>query len=253
MSREIKLERGGKNILVTRLNYIYYLLIIMSFLLSPHDVIANNSLFNDYNGIIMLDPGHGGNDHGVSGPKGTLEKNIALELANLIAAELKKNYKVEFTRTDDYNVQLDQRVAAANHVKADIFISLHTGGSFQHTPKDIIIYHFIKPLAVPDPVQLNLTNNEYDSLKSWQHIQIKHIKKSKTFSKIIINRLNAVPDLPQAHIKGAPLKILQSADMPAILIETGYLTNPKIESSLKDTDTLSKIAKAISLAINDFF
>lgn len=231
---------------------IYYLLIIISFSLSPDDVIANNALFNDYNGIIMLDPGHGGNDHGVSGQKGTLEKNLALELANLIAAELKKNYKVEFTRTDDYNVHLDQRIAAANHAKADIFISLHTGGSFQHRPKDIIIYHFIKPLTVPDPVQLNLANNEYESLKSWQNIQIKHIKKSKAFCKMLINRLSAVSDLPPACIKGAPLKILQSADMPAILIETGYLTNPKIESSLQDAGILSNFAKAISLAINDF-
>ncbi len=221
--------------------------------MSPHDVIANNTLFNDYNGIIMLDPGHGGNDHGVSGPKGFLEKTLALELANLIAAELKNNYKVEFTRTDDYNVHLDQRIAAANHAKADIFISLHTGGSFQHKPKDIIIYHFIKPLTDLESGKLTICNNEYNSLKSWQNIQIKHIRQSQIFSKMIINRLSAVSDLPPACIKGVPLKILQSADMPAILIETGYLTNPKIESSLQDTGILTNFAKALSLAINDFF
>ena len=93
--------------------------------------VAKQPLFDAYRRIIVLDPGHGGRESGARGADGTAEKSVTLELARLIAAELQRDYKVTLTRTDDYHVDLDNRTALANHLKADVFVSLHTGRQFR--------------------------------------------------------------------------------------------------------------------------
>ena len=80
--------------------------------------------------IIVLDPGHGGNDIGVIGPTGLAEKNIALLLAGKIKDKLDDQYDVFLTRTDDYNISAKDRLAFANHLKADLYISIHLGASY---------------------------------------------------------------------------------------------------------------------------
>ena len=74
---------------------------------------AKQPLFDAYRRMIVLDPGHGGHEIGARGAEGTLEKAVAMELAQLIAAQLQRDYKVTLTRTDDYHVDLDNRTALA--------------------------------------------------------------------------------------------------------------------------------------------
>ena len=103
---------------------------------------AKEPLFEAYKRVIVLDPGHGGRECGARGPDGTLEKTVTLALARLIAAELERDFKVTLTRTDDYHVDLNDRTALANHLKADVFISFHTGGSFVYSTTGTIIYYY---------------------------------------------------------------------------------------------------------------
>ena len=103
---------------------------------------AGQSLFEGYKEIIVLDPGHGGHDTGAKGPDQTLEKKVTLELARQIATELEPEYRVVLTRTDDYHVELDNRTAVANHLKANLFISIHTGAGFTHSTSGMAIYYY---------------------------------------------------------------------------------------------------------------
>jgi len=99
-------------------------------------------IFGNQKKIIVIDPGHGGYDNGAQGPDGTFEKNVTLTLARIIAEELGNTYRVILTRTDDYLLDIPARTAAANHLEADLFISIHAGGSFLHQASGMSLYYF---------------------------------------------------------------------------------------------------------------
>jgi N-acetylmuramoyl-L-alanine amidase len=204
--------------------------------------------------IIVLDPGHGGYDNGAKGPDGTLEKTATLEFARVLAQELNKTYDVVLTRTDDYYVDLLNRTAMANHLNADMFISIHTGGSFLHQAGGISLYYYEKastPAFRPDTDSME-TLKHTTSQAPWSDIQNKHQEASKTLAELILKRINETPQF-KAGIQGAPLMVLEGADMPAVLIEIGYITNPVDEKSLNDISALTDIADRIKSGIDDFF
>jgi N-acetylmuramoyl-L-alanine amidase len=207
---------------------------------------------------IVIDPGHGGYDKGAKGPDGTFEKNVTMELARVLAAELEKTYKVILTRTDDYWIDILKRTAMANHLNADMFISIHTGGSFLHQASGISLYYYEKVSTSA----LMLETESMEGTKSsnfkerWSNVQGRHQKNSKIFAERILNSLKKKIGKTveyNAEIQGAPLMVLEGADTPAILIEIGYITNPKEEKSLNDINVLSDIAEKIKNGIDDFF
>ena len=204
--------------------------------------------------IIVLDPGHGGYDNGAKGPDGTFEKTATMEISRILAQELSKTYDVVFTRTDDYWVDLLTRTSTANHLNADMFISIHTGASYLHQVSGISLYYYEKVSTselMSEENSLNaLKKNELQT--SWSDIQNMHQKKSKTLAELIMNRINEVPQF-KADIQGAPLLVLEGADMPAVLVEIGYITNPIDEKSLSDISSLTDIADQIKSGIDDYF
>ena len=215
---------------------------------------ARQPLFDAFKSIIVIDPGHGGQDFGAKGPDGTLEKTVTLELARLIASELEPEFKVVLTRTDDYGVDLDNRTSMANHLKADIFISIHTGGSFVHSTTGTSIYYY-QDFSQPDSGH-NQPSSPADRTRNepifWKNVQISHLSKSRALARTIDEHLKGIPAI-QSRIEGSPLVVLQGAAMPAILIEVGYLTNPAEEKNLRDHRFLMDFAKQIRMGIEDFF
>lgn len=103
---------------------------------------AKKPLFEAYRQIIAIDPGHGGNDVGATGPGGNTEKAVSLRFARILASELERRYKVVLTRTADSPVDLETRTALANHHRAHLLISIHTGGSMISGTAGILIYHY---------------------------------------------------------------------------------------------------------------
>lgn len=204
---------------------------------------------------VVLDPGHGGDDHGVEGPGGTLEKRIALSLAQLMAGQLKKNYKVILTRSGDYWIDIPGRTAVANHLKADLLISIHTGGSFLHQAKGINIFYYkqLSGFALETGADSSKPKNEGNSRTLWNNIQAGHIASSKTLAEIMQNNLNSRLEFSNSKIQHADLMVLKGADMLAILIEVGYLTNPGDEKKLQSPEILSDFATAICSGIDDYF
>ncbi len=214
---------------------------------------ARQSLFEAFKPIIVLDPGHGGQDGGARGPDGTLEKTVALQLARLIATKLEPEFKVVLTRTDDYHLDLVQRTATANHLKADVFMAIHTGGSFVHSTTGSVIFYYKKSSGLDDTREKapSSTRKGSNTPVLWENVQNSHVNMSIALAGKIDERLKSLPAL-RSRIEGAQLAVLQGAAMPAVLIEVGYLTNPAEEKNLRDQGFLLDLAKQISLGIEDF-
>ncbi len=203
---------------------------------------------------IVIDPGHGGYEKGGQGPDGTFEKTVTLKFAQVLAEELGKTYKTILTRTDDYWVDIPARSATANHVGADMFISIHTGGSFLHQASGMSLYYYqktSKSTLTLDPDSSKEFKNDNPEV-SWANIQDRHQQNSQILAESVRDRIGRQTQY-KPEIEGAPLMVLEGADMPAILIEIGYITNPVDEKSLLDIDVLSKIAQAMRNGIDDFF
>ena len=231
-------------------------LVALAIILGGTSAALSKQLFRqNYKGIIVLDPGHGGNDTGAQSSDGIQEKTVTLNLARMIANKLKDDFKVVLTRTDDYWLDIPNRTAVANHLNADLFISLHTGGSFLHSVDGTAIFYFenySQPRGKKETSSIgSLTSN--DSPLQWKQIQAKYVTSSKKLAEVMQAQIFTITQDPDSRVQGAPLLVLKGADMPAILIEFGYLTNPNERKALIDNDFLALFAKAISKGIKTFF
>jgi N-acetylmuramoyl-L-alanine amidase len=204
---------------------------------------------------IVIDPGHGGYDKGALGPEGTFEKNVTLDLARMVAKEFENTYRVILTRTDDYFLDIPSRTSTANHEKADLFISIHTGGSFLHQPIGITLY-FFKQIAAPALTLDTEPSRPFKRINHrspWSDIQNAYQITSKILAKSLLNRINQQTIFKKSEILGAPLMVLEGADMPAVCLEIGYITNPAEEKALRNISVLSHIVQSIRYGIDDFF
>lgn len=207
--------------------------------------------WNQPAGVIVIDPGHGGNDEGAKGTAGALEKTICLDLAKKLAGILDNSYKVVLTRNGDYNLQNDQRSAAANHHKADAFISLHAAAAFQHTIEGISIYSY-KPLEQPETTEAAQNQPSPASPVWWQDTQLRHTAASSALAAALQNHLESFSGSNPVRIQQAPLHVLAGADMAAAVIEIGYLTHPQTEKNLTSDTQLTVMARSIANAIDAF-
>lgn len=204
--------------------------------------------------VVVIDPGHGGADTGAVGQNGVTEKHLALDLANRIASHLRGRFRIELTRTSDVGMTIDERPGRANHENADAFVSLHAGASLNRTTEGITLIYYTgnfslgqassetaqAPLAIP-------------AGKPWRQTQIPHRAASSALAHRIKTRLDAPPAPSPVTVVDAPVRVLMGADMPAVIIEVGYLTNPVEEKRLMDSSQLTALAMRISQGIDDFF
>jgi len=200
---------------------------------------------------IVLDPGHGGHETGAKGPGGTLEKTVSLNLARKIASVLKDHFRVILTRSDDYWLDIPERTAVANNARADLFVSLHTSAGFLHQQTGSSVF-FFREASEPMPsseIAAAKPPDGMDSAVPWDTIQSRHLKSSQELARLMYQYLIHPDTSKQGGVQGAPLMVLRGADMPAVLIEPGYLTNPVEEKMLTDPETMARVAEKISNAI----
>jgi N-acetylmuramoyl-L-alanine amidase len=198
---------------------------------------------------IALDPGHGGSDTGAQGPAGALEKEICLKLARELAARLEAAaYRTMLTRSDDYSVPIRQRTAMANQANADLLISIHCGAAFQHATTGMAVYCWQPDAQTPD-------ENAYpspDGPVPWERVQLPFLAKSRSLATQIRQALQHPAGSEAVEISVAPLRVLQGAAMPAILIEIGHLTNPATETDLRSPQRRQQLVQAIHQGIDMF-
>jgi N-acetylmuramoyl-L-alanine amidase len=257
----LKISRPQKNSMCGNNRYVggcylsavMLLSLLISILIPEAD--AKQALFEASTPVVVIDPGHGGNDTGAQGPAGTQEKTVTLNLARSIADQLKTSCRVVMTRSDDYRLDISERTSVANQAKADIFISLHAGSSFIGSISGTTVYFYQQFIESALTAEAKTRKPLADSNMpvSWDQIQMKYRITSEKLAKYIQNQLNGVRRPPDTKIQGAPLLVLEGADMPAVVIEIGNLSNSNDEKALGDPGFLADIARAIAKGVDAFF
>jgi N-acetylmuramoyl-L-alanine amidase len=206
---------------------------------------------------IAIDPGHGGEDAGVKGAQGTLEKNVTLSVARRLknAIETRLGIRVLLTRDGDLNVGADQRAALANNNKADLFISLHANASFRPTLAGAEVFYLSlegyanavdrAPRGGREALPVVGGGTREIEIVPWELAQSHYIDQSAAFARAMDAALRErVPMSPRA-LQQAPFRALIGANMPAILVELGYLTNPQQEQQLAADDHQNALVQAL--------
>jgi N-acetylmuramoyl-L-alanine amidase len=191
---------------------------------------------------VAVDPGHGGEDSGARGAAGAKEKDLALAVARRMKAvlEARLGVRVLLTRDDDRNVPLDERTAIANNNKVDLFISLHFNASVRKSVSGAAIFTaaFDRDAAqAADAGGAERVPAFGGGLRDiemvpWDLAQIRHLDQSSAFASLLAQQFRDRVPLAGHPTDQAPLRVLESANMPAVLIELGYLSNPEQEKLL---------------------
>ena len=206
---------------------------------------------------IVLDPGHGGDEQGAHGPKGTLEKDVTLAVARQLKAviEARLGLRVLLTRDGDETVGLDERAALANNNKADLFVSIHANASVSPAPSGAEVFYLsldeygdrVKQEAAPDVSYLPALGgaDRQVELILWEMAQGRHLQDSAVLADIVEKQLRARVPMSARAIQQAPFRVLVGANMPAVLVEVGFLTNPEEEVELGSPEHQSAIVAAL--------
>jgi len=208
---------------------------------------------------IVIDPGHGGDDEGAKGPAGTKEKDLTLIVARRLKAaiESRLGIRVLLTRDDDRRVPIDERTALANNNKSDLFISLHANASLRPSLAGGSIYsaafeagaaQAARALA-PERVPAIGGGSREIEFVPWDFAQTAHMDESDRLAKLLEAQFQGRIPLAARPVDSAPLRVLESANMPAVLIEMGYLTNPEQETQLASAEFQNPFVQGVLDAI----
>lgn len=213
---------------------------------------------------IVLDPGHGGTEQGARGPSGTLEKNVALAIARQLKAaiEARLGIRVLLTRSGDETVALDARAAFANNNKADLFMSLHANASVRSSVTGAEVFYVSLGeygnaargnAAEPGALLPTLGGGERAvDLILWEMAQAQHLNESARLARLVEGEMRTrLPMSPRA-IQQAPFRVLVGANMPAVLVEMGFITNPTEEKRLNTPEYQAQVVNALVSAIVRF-
>jgi len=201
--------------------------------------------------LVVLDPGHGGEDDGAIGHDGLMEKNVALELANTLARQLEAaGIEARLTRDGDTFIPLWDRAKIANAEGADLFISLHLNAARTRQAKGSEVYFLSMGAGKhsaeqdPDSVVADILNDM--SQKAF-------LQDSERLAVAIQAQLNQLGGIKQRGVKQAPFVVLRGAAMPAVLVETAFISNPREEAKLNDPLFRQRVAQAITRGVRRFF
>lgn len=210
---------------------------------------------------IVIDPGHGGDDTGATSANGTTEKDVTLAMARRLRAaiEARLGVRVLMTRENDHGVDISDRTALANNNKADLFISMHANASLRPAASGATIYvasfaegavdpHILSPERLP-AVGGGIRDIE---LVPWNLAQARHRDQSEMLAGLLAEQFNGRIPLAPTPVDRAPLRVLESANMPAILIEAGFLSNPDQATLLAAADFQTTLTQLVLDAITRF-
>jgi N-acetylmuramoyl-L-alanine amidase len=219
--------------------------------------------------VIMLDPGHGGEDPGAIGPNKTREKDIVLKIARRLKALIDKegNMKAYMTRNEDVFIPLKVRVAKAQKQRADLFVSIHADAFTSGAARGSSVFALSTKGATSTAAKfLAQTQNAADLIggvsksgdKYLDHtmfdmVQSLTINDSLKFGKEVLNRLGRVNKLHKNSVDQAGFAVLKAPDIPSILVETAFLSNVEEERKLRTAAFQQEVAESILAGIKAYF
>jgi N-acetylmuramoyl-L-alanine amidase len=219
---------------------------------------------------IVLDAGHGGHDSGATGPTGLMEKDLVLDVTRRVAklVEARLGLKVLLTRDSDNFVTLRDRTSYANRQHADLFVSIHAN-AHREAAADGVETYFLSSEATDSAarqvaalensaIQLEQPagrgSGQVDIVKAilWDLAQSEFQVESSRLAEVVHDSMTQTLRISNRGVKQAGFYVLGGAAMPAILLEIGFVTNPKEERKLKDTKYRDEIARAILAGLAEY-
>ena len=224
--------------------------------------------------VIAIDPGHGGEDPGAIGPSGTREKHVVWGISKELASIIEKDpaFKPVMTRTGDYYIGLRKRVEVARNARADLFVSVHADAYRLPQPQGSSVYVLSQRGASSESarwladsenradliggVEGVLTLGDKDETLAGVLVDLSMtatLSESLKVGSRVLKNLGRVNHLHKRDVEQAGFLVLKSPDMPSMLIEAGFISNPQEEKRLKDLAYQRKLAQQIANAIKDYF
>jgi len=223
----------------------------------------------DYKPLIVIDPGHGGNDPGTSSAGKIREKNIALAAARELAGQLRATgrYRVELTRDRDIYIPLERRYGIARDLKADLFISVHADAIGNPNLRGGTIYTLSETASDKEAAALAAKENKADIIAGVdlngetdevsdiiiKLAQRESMNYSARFAQFLTAELGAARLIPKRPHRFAGFVVLKAPDVPSVLIEMGYLSNAADAKRLASRQGRRDIAAAVVRATNRYF
>lgn len=220
--------------------------------------------------IIVLDPGHGGIDSGTNGVNGLMEKDLVLDVATRLARALEHRggYVVHMTRDTDVFIPLNERVNIGRSWHADLFISLHADSNPDPSVNGASVYTLSEKGSDKEAVRLAREENQSDAIAgvdlSGQNSEVAPIlidlaqrdtiNRSSRFAQTVVDELSHATDiLPREPHRSAAFVVLKAPDVPAVLIELGYLSNEGDASQMQTAHWRDGVAEALANAVDRHF
>ena len=219
---------------------------------------------------IALDPGHGGEDPGAVGRGGSYEKNVVLAIAKRLKAKIEEqpNMRVMLTRDGDYFVPLNMRVEKARKVQADLFVSIHADAFVEPTARGSSVFALSEKGATSTAARwmankenaadliggVNIKNHDRQLASVLLDLSTTaQISDSIKLAKAVLGEIGSINRLHKGSVEQAGFAVLKAPDIPSILIETAFISNPEEEAKLSDDAYQDQMAIAILKGIRIYF
>lgn len=220
--------------------------------------------------IVVIDPGHGGKDNGATGSRGTHEKNVVLAISKDLYALVnqQRGFSAVLTRNSDYYISLRQRLAIARQNHADMFVAIHADAYRNTAARGVSIFALSTRGATSEAARW-LAKRENNSelmggvaLSDQSHLlqsvlinlsQSATIRASLEIGYDMMRSVQQVTRMHRARVEQAAFVVLKSPDIPSLLVETGFITNPIEERRLNSAGYQQQIARSVMQGIREYF
>ena len=224
--------------------------------------------------IIALDPGHGGEDPGAIGPGGTREKDVVLRLAHLLRERINastlhgNSMRAYLTRDGDFFVPLQVRVQKARRVQADLFVSLHADAFFTPDPQGASVFALSQGGASSSAARWMAAKENKADLIGGLNVLTKdvtvqralldmsttaQINDSLKLGGTLLGEIGRVGKLHKSRVEQAGFAVLKAPDIPSVLVEAAFISNPREEAKLNSQEFLTQLADALLRGIESYF
>ena len=220
--------------------------------------------------IVALDPGHGGEDPGAIGPGGTREKDVVLQIALRLRDRINQqpNMRAYLTRDADFFVPLHIRVQKARRVQADLFISIHADAFFTERPQGASVFALSDRGATSSSARWMADKENSADLVGGVNVKAKdsqvqralldmsttaQISDSLKLGSAVLGEIGAVGKLHKPRVEQAGFAVLKAPDIPSVLVETAFISNPDEEAKLRSEDYQVQLADALMRGITRYF
>ena len=221
---------------------------------------------------IVLDAGHGGHDSGAVGTGGLMEKDVVMDITRRVASLLEARapeIKVLLSRSGDYFVNLRDRTSFANRERADLFVSIHANAHREIASEGVEVY-FLSSEATDSGArqvaalengvaQLERANGRANGSRTdivktilWDLAQSEFQQESSRLAEVVLDSMTRSLRIPNRGVKQAGFYVLGGAAMPAVLVEIGFVSNPREERKLKDGKYRDEVARAIVAGLVEY-